>query len=139
MNHREICRKWAKGSTKTLKGYAIFTNGEGRIYSWGHHYIMGQTYKGDSVALINSTGYSASTAKHTSYATRAAARAGLRIFMVPVPDQPSDPRNYLTLEARITETRERIKRARTNKAFYEKCLEEHIKDYADYKELFPLN
>lgn len=139
MNHREICRKWAKGSTRTLKGYAIFTNGEGRIYSWGHHYIMGQTYFGANVALINSTGYSSSTAKHTSYAISAAVSAGLRIFKVPHPEQANHPLNYLTLEADINEAREKVKRARSMRPFWERRIETATKDYADYKELFPLN
>lgn len=138
MDHMSICKAWAKGSTKTLKGYAIFTNGGGRIYSWGHHYIMGQTYKGDTIALINSTGYSSSTAKHTSYTVTAAVRAGLRIFMVPHPEEANHPLNYLHLEDRIKEAKDKGKRARKYKDLYAREEERAVKDYADFKELFPI-
>lgn len=119
-NHRDICKAWANGTAKTLKGYAIFTNGEGRIYSWGHHYIMGQIHEtaAGRVALINSERYSVSTTKHTKYTMRAAHNAGLKTYVVPNVTNLYALENYAHLEACVEEARQKGKRARTYKDFW---------------------
>jgi hypothetical protein len=70
VNNRQVCHLWANQSQSHARGPSIFFN-DSRIYSYGHHYLMGMIHKvkhGNKIALINSRGYSVTTAKHTSYA-----------------------------------------------------------------------
>lgn len=138
-NHQDICKAWAQGSTKSMRGFAILTNGEGRIYSYGYHYIMGQIHEtaAGRVALINSEGYSVSTAKHTSYCVRAVVHEGLTYYMVPNVTSLYAPENYAKLEADVEEAKRKHAKARQWKQFWAKEIEKRMDRLCVYLTNYP--
>lgn len=68
----QVLHLWANQSQNDARCRNVFFEGK-TVWSYGYHYKLGMihTVKGQNVALINSTRYSVTTAKHQSYARRA--------------------------------------------------------------------
>lgn len=85
----------------------IFFDGT-KVWSYGTHYLMGQLY-GNAI-LINSRGYSVTTAKHTSFLRRA---TNDRLqFEVPFPGDPMRPENIEKLESDFLDAHNKLLTAR---------------------------
>lgn len=65
----QVLHLWANQSQSDARSRNVFFEGT-RCYSYGRHYLLGQLvqFRGATVAVINATGYSATTAKHISWA-----------------------------------------------------------------------
>lgn len=68
----QVLHLWANQSQDSARSSNVFFEGD-TVYSYGRHYKLGQIvkYKGKTVALINTTGYSVTTAKHIRSAQQA--------------------------------------------------------------------
>lgn len=66
----EVMHRWANQVQDSARSSNVFFEGDS-IYSYGHHYLLGRLHKvgNKTVAVINSTRYSNTTAKHQSWAT----------------------------------------------------------------------
>lgn len=66
-SNQQVEHLWANQSQAEGRASTVFFEGKS-IYSYGYHYELGRmvTYKGKTVAMINTTGYSSSTSKHIS-------------------------------------------------------------------------
>lgn len=95
----QVLHIWANQSQDSASCANVFFSGV-KVYSYGHHYLLGQlhTVKGKPVAVINSTKYSVTTAKHQSYAKQAVSHLPCITG--------SDPSNMLLA---ITETKAKLK------------------------------
>ena len=71
-NAREVLHLWANQTQDDARSGNVFFIGKS-CYSYGHHYELGRIIKvnGQTVALINTSGYSPTTGKHISYAKSA--------------------------------------------------------------------
>ena len=91
MNNKEVAHLWANLSTANKKGSHFYFEGV-RLYSYGAHFLLGKLFpssdKGE-IALINYRQYSATTAKHKSYALRALYSTEWQIIQVPRPEAES--------------------------------------------------
>ena len=87
-NHSDVCHVWAQQSQKAGRANNIFFENS-IIYSYGYHYKMAKIHdtNGD-IVLINSRGYSSSTAKHTTYVIRAISH--LKSLYCPVVDPQNE-------------------------------------------------
>ena len=70
--------RWGTGTSHD--GPRVCQEGR-RLYSYGHHHLLGQLieHKGQTVALLNSVNYSVSTSNHARQARCAVENAGHRI------------------------------------------------------------
>lgn len=68
----QVLHLWANQSQSEARSSNVFFEGD-TVYSYGYHYKLGQIvkYKGKTVALINTDGYSVTTSKHISQAMSA--------------------------------------------------------------------
>lgn len=68
----QVLHLWANQSQSDARCKNVFFQGDS-VWSYGYHYKLGKLHsvKGKTVALINSERYSATTAKHQSYARQA--------------------------------------------------------------------
>jgi len=78
-NHSEVAHIWAQQNQEKGKSGNMFFEGT-RIFSYGYHYCIANFVK-PGLVLINSRGYSNSTAKHENYVRRAL--HGVKRFTVP--------------------------------------------------------
>lgn len=69
---QQIPHLWAHQTQDEARSSNLFFKGKS-IYSYGYHYELGRLieYKGKTVALVNTTGYSVTTSKHISMALSA--------------------------------------------------------------------
>lgn len=120
-SHDIVARNWARQTGKATRGFNVFYDGP-TIYSYGRHYAIARLVyvNGKRVALVNSRGYSVSTAKHTGHVWRALdyGRA-LQCFSVPFVTSDSVEAhavNVADLRARASHCRDKAKRARLHGA-----------------------
>lgn len=111
--HQTVARNWANQTGKASRGFNMFYDGA-TIYSYGRHYAIARlvTVNGKRVALVNSRGYSVSTAKHTSLVRRA---LNVQTFTVPfVTSDTLDAHaaNVAAMRAEARACRDKAKRAR---------------------------
>jgi hypothetical protein len=69
MNNAEVAHIWANQSRTSGKGSNFYFQGP-NLYSYGRHFMVGRILS-TGVAVITTSGYSNSTARHISYARRA--------------------------------------------------------------------
>lgn len=81
MNNREVCHIWANQSRASAKGSNLFFEGP-VIYSYGRHFPIARVVDSGPLILFTTNGYSATTAKHKSYA-RSAIPHYVRVLYVP--------------------------------------------------------
>lgn len=74
-NADEVMHRWSNQSQDSARCSNVFFQGRS-IYSYGYHYELGRLvqYRGHTVALINTDGYSHTTAKHIRHADAAASQ-----------------------------------------------------------------
>ncbi|TPJ33694.1 hypothetical protein [Mesorhizobium sp. B2-8-3] len=130
-SHNEVAHAWANQTGKHRKGHAMFYEGD-TIYSWGHHFAIArrvQTAEGIVVLLTNRT-YSVSTTQHTSKVQSASLH--FKTFRVVNPRGENHHFNVRHYLQEISDTLEKSKRARSNKAWhYDRAVAmiEEVKDY----------
>ena len=106
------------------------------IYSYGHHYPMAKILNG--FALVNSTGYSNTTAKQTSYLLRALHQ---KIIHVPNPKAETKEEHRENLNAfmdNVLNFQHKASRARKEESrdFYEIQARKEVEQLTQYLELF---
>jgi hypothetical protein len=104
MNTRELIHLFNSQTKAKGRCGNVFFEGS-KLYDYGHHYLMAHILP-NGVALINSKGYSITTAKHTTW-TRSAL-SNRTIFEVPYPINPNEPANRKHLENSIISSIESI-------------------------------
>lgn len=86
-SNAQCAHVWAQQTQKSGRssGDSMYFEGDS-IYSYGAHYLMAKLFrvKGQRIAVINSNGYSMTTAKHTAH-VRDALR-GLDVLVMTLPD-----------------------------------------------------
>jgi len=70
MNNALLAHAWANQTREKAKGNNFYFEGT-KIYSYGEHYLLGNLFPEQKIALINSRGYSSTTGKHTRHALNA--------------------------------------------------------------------
>jgi hypothetical protein len=83
-SHSQLCHVWANQLQSEGRAANMFFNGP-VIYSYGYHYEIARyvdTPTGHKICLINSAGYSNSTAKHTTHVRRAIP-SNIPVYSVP--------------------------------------------------------
>jgi hypothetical protein len=93
-----LAHVWASQSQETGKANSMFFQGT-EIFSYGHHYCIAKLF--GKVALVNSRGYSNSTAKHTSNVRRAITH--LVTFDVPNVFEPTAQENVTHLANNVAD------------------------------------
>lgn len=125
-SHSEVCHVWTQNNQALGKSGNIFFE-EDTIFSYGKHYWLGYRIASD-IVFINSSGYSVSTAKHTSLLRRAVSH--LTIFEVPTRDDHKINLEYLVEEA--TKERNRLLKARTHTSeVHLDTLKKQVRSYAE--------
>jgi hypothetical protein len=109
-----------------------------RIYSYGTHYCIAELHSanGQRVALVNSNGYSISTAKHTNYTRRALTH--LTQFVVPNVSNPQDAENITHLANKVADSITDILRARNVNEWMLNRVNGSIRDFNLYCETFAI-
>ncbi|MFA5186883.1 MAG: hypothetical protein WC551_10425 [Patescibacteria group bacterium] len=138
MNNREVAHRWAQGNGGEAKGSHFYYEGD-KIYSYGSHYLLGHLVRG--LALINSRGYSVTTAKHTSYALYALHGHPYRVIDVQHPEAATledHAANLEEIKARYLEAAVKSTRARLHVNEYLRNMETAKGDYIAYKKAFKI-
>jgi hypothetical protein len=94
-----LAHVWASQSQETGKANSMFFQGT-EIYSYGRHYCIAKLF--GKVALVNSNGYSNSTAKHTRHVRRAITH--LATFDVPNVYNPTAQENITYLANQVADS-----------------------------------
>jgi len=113
MNNQQVAHEWANQTKEKAEGNNFYFDGA-KIYSYGSHYLLGNLYPDKNLALINSNGYSVTTAKHKHQALKALSSQWV-IIQVPNPGAESKEEhkaNAQYLHAQAVETLAKIKTAR---------------------------
>lgn len=113
MKNSEVAHEWANLSSRNHKAGNMYHEGT-KLYSYGYHYLLGNLFPEKGVALINSRGYSTTTAAHKHHAIRALS-GGWKIIMVPAPaaeNKADHANNTAYFIKRREEIIDQMKRAR---------------------------
>lgn len=125
MNNSQVAHIWANQSKPSAKGSNFYFEGTS-LYSYGKHYLLGHLFntKAGKIALINSNGYSSTTAKHTMYAVRAL--SGYAIMRVPKPEASEHDHadNIRHLVYQYEDAIKKLTTARVNIPYY---IQEYLK------------
>lgn len=95
-SNSQLAHVWAAQQQDTGRSANMLFDGTS-IYSYGFHYCIAQMH-GD-IVLINSKGYSISTAKHTNEVRRAVTHK--TVFYVPEVNSPDSEANILYLQNQV--------------------------------------
>lgn len=142
-NHSEVCHVWAQQTQDEGRASNIYFHGR-IIYSYGAHYKMACFHASRDndtpFVLINSSGYSSSTAKHT-YHVRRAVEHLLTIDCPNVdPQTAQDHKNNIGYFAEcINHAQVKAMRARSNMEFWQEQAYKLAVDHNNYIKHFGLD
>jgi len=138
-NNSDLCHVFAQQSQEYGKnaGETLFFEDK-VIYSYGYHYPMAKII--DGFALVNSSRYSNTTAKQTSFLKRALYQT---IIEVPNPKAKSKEDHIKNMDNffdNVIQYQKKASRARTedNRDFYEMQAREEVEQLTQYVELFKI-
>lgn len=138
-NNSELCHVFAQQTQDygRNQGETLFFEGN-VIYSYGHHYPLAKITNG--FCLVNSSRYSNTTAKQTSYLMRA---VNEKILNVPNPKASTKEEHRKNLDSFVENVltfENKRQRARTeeNKDFYEMQARKEVEQLTQYIELFKI-
>jgi hypothetical protein len=135
-SHSETCHVWASQQQDEGRGSNIFFEGN-VIYSYGYHYKMACIH--GKTVLINSSGYSSSTAKHTCHTRRAVSHlATIDCPLVDPRDASEHEQNIQYFISGIEDYQKKAVTARTRGEHYIQSAEELARDFNNYIDLFSL-
>lgn len=135
-NNAELSHVWASQKQSTGRGNNMFFQGD-TIYSYGNHYAIAKMYAAKGLVLINSKGYSNTTAKHTRHVARAVTH--LETFYVPNVYDARAPENVTHLANRVADCITSFISSRRGYSYQLETILKAVKNFNDYCYTFNIN